>query len=65
MVMADRRRIVQVLNNLFANAARDSPESSPILVQAVRDEVHVSVSVADQGRGIPPERLPPGGPEAR
>ena len=57
LVMADRRRIVQVLNNLFANAARYSPESSPILVEAVRDGVHVAISVADQGRGIPPERL--------
>ena len=58
LVMADRRRIAQVLNNLFANAARYSPESSPILVEAVRDDVHVAISVADQGRGIPPERLP-------
>ena len=58
LVMADQRRIVQVLNNLLANAARFSPESSPILVEAVRDGVHVAVSVADQGRGIPPERLP-------
>ncbi len=57
-VMADRRRIVQVLNNLFSNAARHSPESSPIRVAAVRDGVHVSVSVSDQGRGVPPERLP-------
>ena len=58
LVMADQRRIVQVLNNLFANAARYAPESSPILVRAVRDGVHVAVSVADKGRGIPPERLP-------
>ncbi len=58
LVMADRRRIAQVLNNLFANAARHAPESSPILVEAVRDGVHVAVSVTDRGRGIPPERLP-------
>ena len=58
LVMADGRRIVQVLTNLFANAARYAPESSPILVEAVCDGVHVAVSVADQGRGIPPERLP-------
>ncbi len=57
-VMADRRRIVQVLNNLFANAARHAPESSPIRVAAVRDGVHVAVSVADEGSGLAPEQLP-------
>ena len=57
-VMADGHRIVQVLNNLFANAARAAPESSPISVAAVRDGVHVAISVADQGRGVSPDELP-------
>ena len=56
-VMADRRRIVQVLNNLLSNAARYSPASVPIQVTAVRDGVHVAISVADQGRGVSLERL--------
>ena len=56
-VMADRHRVEQVLNNLLANAARQAPESSPIRVAAERDGVHVALSVADEGRGIPPERL--------
>ena len=56
-VMADRQRVEQVLNNLLANAARQAPESSPIRIAAERDGVHVAVSVADEGRGIPPERL--------
>ena len=56
-VMADRRRIVQVLNNLLANAARHSPEAAPIRVEAERDGTHVAVSVADEGRGMSPERL--------
>ena len=56
-VMADRRRIVQVLNNLLANAAAYSPGSSPIRVAALRDGLQVAVSVADEGRGVPPERL--------
>ena len=56
-VMADRERIVQVLSNLLSNAARHSPESSPIRVEAVRDGAHVAVSVADEGRGVPPEML--------
>ena len=57
-VMADTPRIVQVLNNLFANASRHSPESSPIRVAAVRDGLHVAISVADEGRGVPADRLP-------
>ena len=57
-VLADRRRIVQVLNNLLSNAARHSSELSPIRVAAVRDGVHVAFSVADYGVGVPAERLP-------
>ena len=55
--MADRRRIVQVLNNLFANAARHAPESSQIRVSAVLEDAHVAISVADEGRGMSPELL--------
>ena len=57
-VMADRRRIVQVLNNLLSNAARHSLESSPIRVAAMREGVHVAVSVSDEGRGVAPDLLP-------
>ena len=56
--MADARRIAQVLGNLFANAARHSPESAPIRVAAARDGEAIEVSVADGGAGIAPERLP-------
>ena len=58
LVMADRRRIVQVLGNLLTNADRHSPDSFPLHVSVVRQGVHVAVAVADQGRGIPVERLP-------
>ncbi len=57
-VMADRRRIVQVLANLLSNAARHSPETSPIVVTAVQEGVHVAFSVTDKGRGVAPDRLP-------
>ena len=58
LVMADRRRIVQVVGNLLSNAAEHSSESSVIRIGAVREDFHVAVSVADEGRGIPSERLP-------
>ena len=57
-VMADRQRIVQVLNNLLSNAANYSRESTAIRLTAVHEDVHVAVSVADEGRGVPAERLP-------
>ncbi len=57
-VMADRQRIVQVLGNLLSNAARHSLESSVIRLTAVQEDLHVAVSVADEGTGISAERLP-------
>ena len=57
-VKADPQRIVQVLSNLFANASRHSPDWSPILVSASRDDVYIIFSVADEGTGISAERLP-------
>ena len=57
-VVADRSRIIQVLGNLLNNAARHSPEASTINVVARPHEMHVLVSVTDEGRGIPAESLP-------
>ena len=57
LVMADNRRIGQVLGNLLTNAARHSPESSVIRVSAERQGVYVAVSVSDEGRGIPADRM--------
>ena len=56
-VMADRERIVQVLTNLLANAARNSPETAPIRIEAAHEGGQVAVAVADGGRGLAPEHL--------
>ena len=56
-VMADRERILQVLNNLLGNAARHSPVSTPIRIEAIRESTHLAIAVSDNGRGIAPERL--------
>ena len=50
LVMAGRLRMVQVFDNLFFNAARHAPQSWPIRVTAVREEDHVAVTVASEGR---------------
>ena len=57
-VMADRRRIVQVLGNLLANAARHSDAAAPIRLKASLEDDCVAISVSDEGRGIALERLP-------
>ena len=60
LVMADRRRIVQVLGNLLSNAVRNSAESSPIRVAATREGVFVAMSVSDEGHvGGGSMQLPP------
>ena len=57
-VMADRRRIVQVLNNLLSNAEKFSPQSSPIHFAATRNELNVEISVSDSGKGFSPDAVP-------
>ena len=57
-VLTDRRRIVQVISNLLSNAAKYSNELSTITVRAEQKQFQVVVSVADEGRGIPAQRLP-------
>ncbi|MBC7250702.1 MAG: GAF domain-containing protein [Anaerolineae bacterium] len=56
-VIADERRIRQVLLNLVSNAAKFTDEGF-IRVEASCDEEFVTVSVADSGIGIPAAKLP-------
>jgi PAS domain S-box-containing protein len=59
MVMADQRRVLQVLTNLLGNAVKFTPEGGLIRVEA---EPHgpdaVEFSVSDSGPGIAPEVIP-------
>jgi two-component system sensor histidine kinase/response regulator len=60
MVLADRARYVQVLNNLVSNAIKYSPPGSTVTLWAEIQQGFVRTYVADQGAGIPPherERL--------
>ena len=54
----DRDRILQTLGNLIGNAIRFSPAGSEILLRAyARHGIEAVLSVEDQGRGIPAEKL--------
>jgi signal transduction histidine kinase len=57
-VWVDRGRIVQVFDNLIANALRFTPASGSITVGATRCHETVLFWVRDTGRGIPPDHLP-------
>ncbi len=57
-VMADRRRVVQVLINLLSNASKYSREPSPIRLTVAQDGMYIEFSVADEGKGLSPGLLP-------
>ncbi len=57
-ISVDRQRLLQVLNHLFANAARHSPEWSVIRVAGAPMDIYVEISVADEGSGVAVEQLP-------
>ncbi|MDP9349192.1 MAG: ATP-binding protein, partial [Gemmatimonadota bacterium] len=57
-VLADRRRIIQVLSNLVGNAVQNTPEQGSIVLEVTRLGEEVCFSVSDTGAGIPPESLP-------
>ena len=56
-IMADRKRVVQALNNLLSNATKYSGQSSLIRVTATWSDIYVAFSVIDEGRGIPADQL--------
>ncbi len=57
-VLADEGRIEQVFNNLLGNALKFSPPGSTITVRVFPREQSVRAEVADNGIGIPEDKLP-------
>jgi len=57
IVLADYRRINQVLTNLVSNAIRYTNEESDIFLRFLETESDVQCSVIDRGVGIPEEDL--------
>lgn len=52
-IIGDERRLTQVLNNLVNNAIKYSPEGRKILINGKKHPQYVTVSVRDEGIGIP------------
>jgi signal transduction histidine kinase len=59
LLMADARRLRQVLRNLLDNAVKYSPDGGLIVMRGEVRPGDVVVSIADQGVGIAPEDLIP------
>jgi PAS domain S-box-containing protein len=56
-IAADPDRLLQVLTNLLSNAVKFSPPNSTISVMLRPGTSGVTISVIDQGRGIPADKL--------
>jgi signal transduction histidine kinase len=56
-IVADPDRLLQVLTNLLSNAIKFSESGSVVTIQLLPGEKGVTLSVVDEGRGIPDEML--------
>ncbi len=56
-VSADAVRVERILFNLVENAAKYSPQNTPIEVKLKRTGAEVTVAVSDKGMGIPQSRI--------
>jgi signal transduction histidine kinase len=57
-IRGDRQRIGQVLSNLLSNALRYTPAGGQVVMAAKLESAELLISVADTGKGIPPDDLP-------
>ena len=54
-ILADERKLKQVVVNLLANAVKFTPDGGRVSVRAGRDDAGVRIAVQDTGIGIAPE----------
>ena len=57
-VCADPKELRRVLSNVVENAIKYTPDGGRIVLSALQQDGEVAISVADNGRGIPPEDIP-------
>jgi signal transduction histidine kinase len=58
-LMADRIKIVRVMQNLLANAVKFSPRGGKITIRARTQDGRITIRVVDEGPGVPQELLSP------
>lgn len=58
LIVGDSDKLVQVLINLLNNAAKFSPENSPIVLQIRKKDEQIIIKVKDEGCGIVKEDIP-------
>ena len=58
VVDCDRDRVIQVLENLIANAIKFTPAGKKVTVRLVESGPEVRFEIADEGPGIPDDVLP-------
>ena len=58
VIVGDRDRLEQALQNLAANALRYAPGGTAIELRSSNGPAHITLSVADKGPGIAPDHLP-------
>lgn len=56
-MMADEERLIQVLVNLLSNAIKFSPQGKTVRIDLIEEGNWIEIRVADEGRGIPSDRL--------
>jgi signal transduction histidine kinase len=57
MMIADRRRMKQMLINLIGNAVKFTPHGGRIRIAVSEGDQHMLIAISDTGIGIPPEKI--------
>lgn len=55
IVVGDAKRLVQIVANLLNNAAKYTPDRGEVAIRLDVNGLHVTVEVADNGIGMPPD----------
>ena len=57
-VLGERDQLIQVFQNLFDNAVKYGGEDGAVTATATFDDDSASISITDEGDGVPPEAIP-------